>query len=69
VEEINPAIAERGLLVNLEQGDISDPDDGTVIMMQPMLMAPLVGDEEYSKEELDQFLKRARCTADEWLEE
>jgi hypothetical protein len=67
-EDLNPAIAERVLLTALDQGDTDGIDADTVVMAQLLLMAALVGDEEYSEAELDEFLKQVRRTADEWLE-
>ncbi|WP_395108843.1 hypothetical protein [Actinomadura sp. SCN-SB] len=66
--DLDAMLAERVLLAALDQGEIDDIDDEAVVMTQLLLMAALVGDEEYSEEELDGFLALVRRTADEWLE-
>jgi hypothetical protein len=68
-EELHPTLAERVLLGALGEDDIEDLDGETFIMMETMLVAVLVADEEYTEEELDAFLRLVRRTADDWLEE
>jgi hypothetical protein len=67
-DEVDPRIAERVLFCVLDRGDLDDLDDDEVIKTQLYLLASLVGDEGFSDDELDAFLKTARRIADEFME-
>jgi hypothetical protein len=67
-DDLDPRVAERILMAVLDQGEIDDLDDETVLMHEILLTAVMVIDQQYSEEELDAFLALVRRTADEWLE-
>ncbi|TDC68086.1 hypothetical protein E1200_12805 [Actinomadura sp. GC306] len=64
---LDPQIAERIILFGMEQGDIDDIDDNTVLGHQMFLLAALVSDEGFNAHELGTFLTEAREVADQWL--
>ncbi len=52
----------------LGKGSIAGIDDGTVLRHQIILLAALVGQENYDDAELDAFMNQIRTDADEMLE-
>lgn len=64
---LDPQIAERIILFGMEQGDIDDIDDNTVLGHQMFLLAALVSEENFNANELGAFLAQAREVADQWL--
>ncbi|GLZ07036.1 hypothetical protein Acsp03_45020 [Actinomadura sp. NBRC 104412] len=68
-EGLKPGIAERVMLAALDKAELADIDNNDVAMAQFYLLMSLVHDEQFSDEELDTFLMRARKTADIWLAE
>jgi hypothetical protein len=67
-DTLHPRLTERIILAALDQENIDDIDTETVVTTQHLLLAALVGDEQYSEEDLDAFLALVKRTADEWLE-
>jgi hypothetical protein len=65
---LNAAAAERLMLSALEDEDISDIDDKTVIENQIAFLVGLIADENLDRTGLDAFLEDARKLADEWSE-
>lgn len=68
-DALDPHIAERIILAGMEQGDIDDIDDNTVLGHQMFLLAALIADENLHADQLRAFLAEARETADRWLAE
>ncbi|MGP4028375.1 hypothetical protein [Actinomadura sp. 3N407] len=66
-EIINPHIAESMILDLLGKGTMVDADADTKFGHQIVLLAALVGEEQFTSAELDAFLLRARSLADELL--
>ena len=66
---VKPGIAERVMLAALDKAGLADIDNNDVAMAQFYLLMSLAHDEQFSDEELDSFLMRARRTADIWLAE
>ncbi|MEU8804810.1 hypothetical protein [Spirillospora sp. NPDC048819] len=66
-EIVNPQIAESMILDLLGKGTMVDADADTKFGHQIVLLAALVGEEQFTSAELDAFLLRARSLADELL--
>lgn len=64
---LDPQIAERIILFGMEQGDIDDIDDNTVLGHQMFLLAAMVSDANLDADELGAFLAEAREIANQWL--
>jgi len=67
-EMINPEIAESMILDLLGKGTMVDADPDTKFGHQIVLLAALVGQKDFTPEELDTFLQKARALADELIE-
>ncbi|XRQ02696.1 hypothetical protein ACN3XK_39575 [Actinomadura welshii] len=67
-EVINPQIAESMILHLLEKGTIVAADKDVKFGHQIVLLATLIGQEEFNDAELDAFLSDARSLADQLLE-
>lgn len=65
---INPQIAESMILHLLEKGNAVDADKDTKFGHQIVLLATLVGQEQFNDAELDAFLSNARSLANQLLE-
>ncbi len=65
---INPQLAESMILHLLGKGQIIDADENTKLGHQIILLATLVGEEEFTDAELETFLHSARSLADDLLE-
>lgn len=65
---INPQLAESMILHLLGKGQIIDADENTKLGHQIILLATLVGEEEFTDAELETFLHGARSLADDLLE-
>lgn len=71
VDLIDPDIAEHMILqvLGLDAGsDAADIDHDVAFETQIVLMAALVGDAEFTEEELDDFMEKVRADADELTE-
>lgn len=64
---IDPQIAESMILDLLGRGTMVDADPDTKFGHQTVLLAALVGEEQFTPSELDAFLHKARLLADELL--
>jgi hypothetical protein len=67
-DAINPDVAEQMIMHALGKGSFAGIDDGTVLRHQIILLAALVGQENYDDAELDAFMNQIRTDADEMLE-
>lgn len=65
---INPQLAESMIFHLLGKGQIIDADENTKLGHQIILLATLVGEEEFTDAELETFLHSARSLADDLLE-
>lgn len=65
---IDPQIAESLIFHLLEKGTVVDADPDTKFGHQIVLLASLVGEEQFSGAELEEFLSDARSLANELLE-
>jgi hypothetical protein len=63
-DEIDQAAAERIIRKALGRGSISDIDGPTIRKTEMLLLPVMVADEQYSGEQLDQFLAGARKLLD-----
>lgn len=66
-ETLDPETSERILLAALDKGEVDDLDDDVVLGIETFLLGAMIADEQLSDKELDEFLKQARATADQWL--
>ena len=64
---IDPQISEGLILYLLKKGDLVDADKNKIFGHQIVLLASLVGREQFTDEQLDAFLVEARFLADQLL--
>ncbi|TMQ98965.1 hypothetical protein ETD83_18785 [Actinomadura soli] len=65
---IDPQIAESMILDLLGKGSMVDADPDTKFGHQIVLLAALVGEKQFTEDQLDAFLGNARALADELLQ-
>lgn len=65
---INPQLAESMILHLLNKGSVADADADTKFGHQIVILATLVGEEQFSTTELDTFLTDARSLGNDLLE-
>jgi hypothetical protein len=66
-DQLDPVIAERVIMAVLADDSLDDVDARQSLEAQIVLMAAIVGDENFDDAGLDRFLAEARKLADEWL--
>ncbi|MGC4955002.1 hypothetical protein ACLQ2P_17435 [Actinomadura citrea] len=65
---INPEVAEQMILQLLGKAPAPSADDNTQFEHQIILLAALIGQEQFDDPELDAFMREARSLADQALE-
>lgn len=67
-DAIDPQVAEAMILRLLGRGTMIKTDEETKLGHQIVLLAALVSRENFTEPELDDFLRKARSTADDFLD-